>query len=131
MLALLRVAGRFGAAEELANEPVRRAGHAEREPLGSRDLQVGHLARAGRDAADALQAQVRAVMGAHEVAPGREDPTTDRGVTEGGDHRTGGAREDRRRRSGERRGGGGGGERGWVGVLKRKAEAQAGYGGAR
>src|SRR3954451_18297059 len=97
MLALLRVAGRFGAAEELANETVRRTRHAEREPLGSRELQVGHLARAGRDAADALQAQVRAVMGAHEVAPGREDPTTDRGVTEGGDHRTGGAREDRRR----------------------------------
>src|SRR5215470_10507824 len=97
MLAGLGVAGGFLAAEELADEPVGRPRDAEREPLGPRQVEVRHLVRPLRDAAAALQSQVRAVVIPQEVAPRREHAPADRRVAERGD--------DRIRRAGEKRSG--------------------------
>src|SRR5215468_10577409 len=88
MLAGLGAAGGFLAAEELPDEPVRRPRDAEREPLGSRQVEVRHLVRPLRDAAAALQSEIRAVVIPQEIAPGREHAPTDRRVTERGDDRT-------------------------------------------
>src|SRR5262252_4682897 len=97
MLAGLGVAGGFLAAEELADEPVRRAGDAEREPLGPRQVEVRHLVRPLRDAAAALESQVRAVVRAQEIAPRGEHLPADHGMTEGGDDWLRGASEERGR----------------------------------
>ena len=70
---LAGVAGRLGAAEELAHEPVGRSRHAEHEPARLREVEERHPAGAGRDAAAPLQVQVRAVVVAEQVAAGRED----------------------------------------------------------
>src|SRR3954465_12826947 len=97
MLAPLGVAGRPAVAEELPDEPVGRAGDAEREPLRSRQAEIGRVARPRRDTAAPLQPEVGAVVGADEIAAGCEPPPADRGVPEGSDDRARRAGQERRR----------------------------------